>query len=961
MSTYNIFKELDLTPPMPRQAVIDALDKKVTSLNKLRLKRSDIGPRYEHFKQIKADVDRNPAIIDEHAAAYGRIAEQERREREEQLRRDAAIYVVNGLIEEAQLKKLVAANPGLDEQRILSILGAKVKGKRSFSYTEDPNVRETDPLVMKTVRELLEKVGKKDLYQWLSLSSKADRAQISRVCDDLYLRSQTEGTLEMRTTMSSLVGQAKSLLLDPDRRAGYDKALANAGLAPVREQMKAIAMGSVKVVAPSQYDALLQTCTRAGIPRERAEYYIYKEAEKLGLTVMEDGGETKICRFCGSINPAGASACKTCAMPIVVTCPSCGRQSDNHEELRCMKCGFAIGEMPQAEVNVANAENALRYNNIDDAARYLAAARKQWPGYRSIAPVAEKVERARNAAANAVRDITALVSDKKFYAAAERLSSLPATPEADALRSRVENAVTQADALVRQAETARDPNARLELYLKALATAPDCRAAADKLRMTPPAAPASATAVVRGRNVTISWPRHQSDFINYRIIRKQGARPASATDGTLVGETAASSIDDTTAVPGTCYFYAVYSQCGDIISVAGAVTPSPALVVADIDLDDILAVVEERQIKFSFKLPHGADAIELFRDGAPVKTVTGTSYIDASLTPDRNYCYRFVTVYRDITGKMLCSPGVEMTLAPTAPPRPVELRLSDLGDRVRLTWTPPAKGALTIYVADRPWTYTLNETVSIDRIKSPAVSFTGNMVELRKDFCGIRYCLPVTVVGNMGVAGRPVRVDSIKQPEDVTIDKNDNFVNLRWKWGTTPAVRAEWQIGDGRLVTRDIRSSSPAQLKIDFPASAASIRVSLRSLIETPEGPVTSDPVEKTLSLKAVRVSFSDVRSEAKFGGLFGRDKYSLTLKCDSMLPCSLALLIGEGVIPSDLVNSIPDFTIPANVITPGTAQSFDFTYSRRDKSRPLFFRLVAADRAMASLLSISPESRKIK
>ena len=137
--------------------------------------------------------------------------------------------------------------------------------------------------------------------------------------------------------------------------------------------------------------------------------------------------------------------------------------------------------------------------------------------------------------------------------------------------------------------------------------------------------------------------------------------------------------------------------------------------------------------------------------------------------------------------------------------------------------------------------------------------------------------------------------------------------------------------------------------------------MSLRSLIDTPEGPVTSDPVEKTLSLKAVRVSFSDVRSEAKFGGLFGRDKYSLTLQCDSHLPCNLALLIGEGTIPSDLVNSIPDFTIPANVITPGTAQSFDFTYNRREKSRPLFFRLVAADRAMASLLSISPESRKIK
>ena len=960
MPTYNIFQELELTPPMPQGEVIAALDKKIESLNKLRLKRSSIGPRYEHFKHIKADIERNPNLIAEHAAAFGQLAEKQRREQEDNLRHSAAIYVVNGTIEAAQLRKLAAANPGLDEKRILAILGATVRGQRSFSYSEDPSVAETDPLVMKTIADLLDQIGKKDLYDLLSLSRKADTAQISRVCDQLYLKSQTEGSLQERTTLSSLVGHAKNLLLDSKRRAGYDKALARVGLAPVREQMQAIAMGTSKVIAPTQYDALLQTCTRAGIPRDRAEYYIYTEADKLGLNIMESGSATAICRFCGSINPSGAESCKTCAMPLTVTCPSCGRQSDNHEELRCIKCGFPLGEMPQAEANVANAEQSLHYGNLDQAERYISLARDQWPGYRAIAPIADKITRARAAIATAIRDVTSLINEKKFYTASSRLSMIGAGPKADNLRRQVESAVAQADELVAKAAATPDANSRLELYIRALTIAPDCAIASDRLRLTPPSPPPSCTAMVRGRNITITWPRLDSRFIRYRVVRKEGARPASATDGTIIGDTAAATIDDTAAAPGTSYFYAVFSMCGDVLSTSGAATPTPALIAADIPPADIIAAVEEHQIRFSFSLPHGAAGIELIRDGVPVKTISGSSFIDTSLVTDRSYHYRFVTIYRDVTGKTVSSPGVGMTLAPTAPPRPVALRFDDLGERFRLSWQQPPKGSLIIYMTDRPIDITLNETVAIDRLKWPQVTFTGNFVELRKDFCGLRYYLPVTVVGNIGVAGTPVRVDSIKEPEDVTLDKNDSFANLRWKWGTIPAVRAEWQIAGGRRITRDIPASQPAQLKIDFPADAPSIHVSLRSLIETPEGPVTSAPVERSISLKAARISFTDVRSNSRFG-LFNRDKYLLTVRCDSPLPCGLSLLIGEGTIPADLVNIIPDFSLPANVMQPGQELEFEFSYNRRDKSRPLFFRLVAADRTKASLMSISPESRKIK
>lgn len=945
---------------MPEAQVLAALDKKIEQLNKLRTKRASATERWQHFKNIKETIARNPRLIAEHAAAYAELARRQREEAVERLRQNAGIYVVYGEIEEAQLKRLAKENPGMTEQEILKLLGATVKGKSTTNFKEDNSVRETDPSVMKTIAGYLEKAGKRDLYDFLGVSQSEKPERIKAVCDRLYASAQSSGSLDERTLINQLVGQARTQLLTPANRASYDKALANSVFGPIRELIKNIAAAAT-VIAPTQYEALLEACTRKGISIERAESFIMTEAAANKLNVLKGNTNTRVCRFCGAVNPAGNKLCTSCGMPFAVECPGCGRISDNDKELRCEKCGFPIGEMPEAMKNVENAERSLSFGNISEAERYISLASRQWRGYKPIAQVEKRIADARRTASSAIQELKTLVEQRKYFAALAKSKSIPLTPECQPLVSRAESAVAKARQLLGEAASASDPNMRVDAYAKVLAEAADCPEALDGIRKTPLAPPVSVTASVRGRSATISWPARSYTYIKYKVVRKEGSRPSSVSDGTAVGETAGNSIDDSRLPAGASCFYGVFAVYDSAASPKGAVTSQPVMVADDISLSDVTAAVEQNQIKFSFSLPKNAVGVNLYRDGSLVKTVSGSVYIDTGLTPDRPYRYKFVTLYRDISGKTVESQGVETTLSPTAPPRPVKLDIADLGDRVRLSWNPPAKGAFAIYVADSPFRETLGETFAVDRLRARTVSFSGNMVELRKDFCGVRFYLPVTVVGSMGVAGQQVKAVSVREPEGVAIDKNDNFVNVSWKWGTTPAVRVEWQIGAGRTVSRDIPSSSPSRLRIDFPAGTPSVSVAVRSIVESPEGPLLSSPVEKTLSLTATKVHFEDVKSKAKFFGLVGGSDFSLTLRADSALPCALALLVREGSVPVDLVNTRPVLTISPSDLRPGSDTDFDFSYSRRDKSTPVYFRLIAADRSCAPLLSITPESHKIK
>ncbi len=958
----NIYLYLNLTPKDSDATVKSTL---TTQLQKWGNKATDsarAAQKVEILKRFKAELDANPNMLREHATKYAALIQEQRKEQEKAIRASAAIFVIDGEIEEARFNEIEKANKAFTRDEILAIIGAKIKQKKVFKYKETSSGKDLDSNIYKAIVKELEKVGKRDLYAFLNLPSTATAAEIERTSQKIYDTNQLAQISEERTAITALVAHCKSLLLDPSKRADYDYTLSNQGFANVRSVIERIGAGTEKVIRPEQYKKLIEECTRVGMSYDKAEYMIYKTAEANKVAVIEGSANSMaVCRFCGALNDHGAKLCKSCGMPIVVKCPQCGQESSKSDELRCTKCGFVIGDMPKAETLATDAETALKYSNVDEALRCYEAARAIWPQHPRLATIADSIRKIQSQVGDTIKEVKALCAKKQYYLAQTYLGKIGFGNEATLLRKEIESAIENADALIAKANGINDANARIDYYMQALSIAADCRAAKDKIALTPPTAPASITATVRGSAIHIEWARLQFQFIEYAVVRKVGGAPSSITDGEVISKgTRNNAYDDIQVEAGVSYFYAVYSKCGDVYSHQAATTSSPAMVVVDLEPEIITFDIHETQIGLGFKLPTTAKELEIYRDGKLVKTLTGSSYMDSGLKTDQSYTYKFVVVFEDCTGKAAKSQGITQVLTPTAPPKPVQLILADESNVAKLSWAKPAKGVLCIYESPKPFTILENNKVNVDTLKFKKVDITGTSYQLAKNFSGVKYFLPITIQGNVGVAGNQVRVVSLAKPSGVTFNRNEGCVVVNWAWTNVEAIRLQITVDNNNPQKIDIAPPAAATYKVNVPKTAKAVRISIAAKIEVEREVLLSEETVQTFSLQSVKVNFQDVESESVLG-FIGKDKFSITIVSDSLLPCDLHLLVAENLPPMNIVNYKAYAVIAQNEVTPGTPLKKEFRFKRQMKGKPMHVRLIAANRALASQVVINPETRQIK
>lgn len=959
----NIYDFLGLTPKDSEAKVKEELDAQIKKwTNQLTRQPARAKVKLEVLKHFKAELGTNPNMLKEHADKYATLVAQKKQQQEKAIREDASIYVVNGQIEEAALAELAKKNSAFTKEEILSIIGATIKKKKVFTYKETGSGRELDPTLFKRVLEDLSKVGKRDLYDFLSVPANAPSSLIKQICDEKYTENQKRPANDEKTTVNNLVGHCKTLLLDAGKRADYDFTCGNQVFADARLKIERIASGTDRIIRPEQYKALLEECTRKGMPYNKAEYMIYKTAEQHKVTIVEpaDNSGMQMCRFCGTLNSKGARVCKSCGLPMVVICPKCGRESSDHEELRCVKCGFVIGDLPKADSLVRDAQTALKYNNVDEAIRCIESAAGIWPSHPKLQEVANGVKKAQSAIGTALSEVKKLCAKHAYYGATTLLGQIGYGKDATLLRKEIESAVNNAEALIVKAKSVGDANERIDCYMQALSICSDCAVAKEKLQLTPPTAPASVKAEVRGNIIHVEWPKQQSQYIQYLLIRKANGRPSSPKDGEVVCETLNNAADDTKTETGVSYYYAVYSKCGDIVSSHAAITTTPVLTVADIDPNSISLDIQENQIGFSLLFPQRAKSIDIYRDGALIKSLTGSSFMDVNLKPEQPYTYRFVTIYEDCTQKKHGSQGITQVIRPMSPPKPVRLVMTEQDDLVKLSWDRPNKGMLCIYESDKAFDILENNKVNIDNIKYRQLDISGNSYQLRKNFSGVKYFLPVTVQGNIGVAGKEVKLVSIIKPTGVSFERNETFVWVKWRWDNISSVRIQVQVDNGNVQKYDIDSPASPGYKVELPPKAKSIRIGIASRIHVGDETLIGEETARIISLKAVKVTFKEVKSESLFG-LLSKDKYSLSIESDSLLPCKIELLIAENFPPTNLVNYRTYLTISPHEVKPGCVLKKEFQYTRVQKGKPVYFRLITADRELAKQVVIIPETRQLK
>lgn len=961
----NIYQELELSTSVTKtEDILSAIDAQIkkwqSRVNNPKFK-LEAPAHTAALKKIRTEIQANPAIIKQHAAAYAEIEKRERIQKEKEVRNAGNIFVQNGEIAKEHLTILVNKIK-LSEQEILSILGAKVKEARkklNFDY-EDDGVQELDRVEMGKIDTNLKALsGPKNLYEFLGVRQNATSSEIAARIDEIAKRvsedpHKTDPIVSAKKVLSDL---SRSILKDPAKRKSYDKALANASFSPIAEMIRNLKAGAT-FMSSQVFKKLIDEATQRGIPLEKAKFLIFKTADSIQLPIASDDVADNMvqCRFCGALNEIGAANCRSCGMPIVVICPNCGKPSKG-DELACTQCGFGFSDMMRAPEYVKQAEVAITSLDYASATECIKKLETVWKTHPQLAILKRKcgeIEQQSKANLETVKDIC---KRKLYYKARATIASMGASPQITQVQTEIENAIELAEKQIIVVGQIQDPNARIDKYLQILSICADCEKAKVAIESNPPTAPTALISEIMGASIRIKWNKLNSQFIEYRIIRKEGGRPTSIKDGIHLTDTSNSQFDDTSVTPGVSYFYAVYSKCGEIFSKTGIVSDKPSLVVCDIDMKSLSYDIQEKSIGFNMAMPKNAKAIEIYRDGALVKTIYGSSYMDAGLTPDHEYQYKFVVVFEDSMASSHRSNGVSLKLKPMAPPEPVSLKIEDADKEAKLSWAMPSKGTLSIFVSEKPLPYNTNDIVNLDVIKLPKLNITGTSCTVSKNFSGERFYLPLTIQGNIAVVGDIARLVSIVKPTEVRFDRNEGFVIVRWSWNNTAAVRIEVNADNANPQKIDLESQkfSP-QYKVDFPRNAKSIGIAVYSMVKSGTGDtLLSDAVENVFSLSLAKVTFANVKR------CFFGDKYKLEICSDSILPGSLSLLIAENFPPNDLVNFKSYLTISPSELKPGVTVTKEFHYTRRMKGKPVYFRLITTDRAVAKQVSIVPETRNIK
>lgn len=923
-------------------------DPKVVAMRSLKLKELD-----DFAKQIKE----NPNLIQQHAAAYKEIERQKRIEREKVLREKGAFFVQNGTISETNLKMLMLETK-MTENEILQMLGARKKSKKNFSY-EDDNTPELEEKKYKEILIHLNVLEKKSIYEYLGLKQNAQLKDIQSKIEEIRVKVSSSSRKNIDPKINSedaLVKICAPIFATEAGRKSYDKSLENAGFLDAKGMIQML-RGSGYIKA-DQYKHLLSLCTKNGLSREKAEYLIYKAAKEADLDVDEGGTDSMIaCRYCGTLNDSNSSICRECGMPVVVKCPSCGKESAS-DDLTCTHCGFSLIGMKDAPIYLKMAQIALESNNIEDAEKHYTSAHNAWPTYRQLVSFRDQINKQRINVVGIQKEIEAQCKKKYYYAANRNISALPVSSP---LRREIESAINLAESSIKKAETETDPNKRLDYYIQALNACADCIVAKEKMRTTPLAAPTTLNAEAEGNYIRLKWQRTGSNYISYLIVRKENSQPQNSNDGERIGETINASFDDLKASAGISYFYAVFSKYEEFISSKSAVTDKPVMRVEELNPQQIKVIPTEKSLEFSFNVSKGVQAIEIYRDNELLKTINGNSFIDNGLICEKNYKYRFVAIYRDILGNTHKSAGIELAFSPILKLEVINLSVEENAGNAVIKWITPKVGTLYIFYSDKPFTYNVNDIISIDSFRAQRLNVSGTSAVITKDFSGERYYLPVVFKGNVGVVGNGISIVSIAQLRDTNISHTEKGINVKWQWDKARVVRLHYRI-DGTVDKKldfSYDKGDKAEYTIPTPKTALSVEVSICSVVLSNGKELLGEPVREVITLQASRVEFCSVENKKHL--FFASNDYILSFKAQSALPCDLHVIAKEQLPPIDLVNYVPLTTIKSADVQPNQITKVQVHYERKKKGEKLYFRLVAADRQAAKKIIFSPEMQVVK
>lgn len=717
----------------------------------------------------------------------------------------------------------------VEVQRLVTAAGVTAAPRQTISAA--PRRETLESATARRIRDGLEHLGKKDLYEFLGLSRRCTARSLRDRAEELNRALLRNGRSDDQTAASKeLAGQCMAVFDSEEGRIRYNNTLIDETLEATLKDFLPLA-GKDGSISAKSFTDLLAIAARQGIAATDAASFIRAFAlrKRWPLTEVPTGSASSSpvlppCGYCGCIPQSENDAfCWNCKRKLRINCPVCSQPMPSAHQ-HCTACGATLADAEIVEALFAEAKQAAADGLAEQALKLLERCLELWPQWKEALAFQNQLTERRTRQQDVSRRLVELLRERRMVAAQDCLED--AVRECGPVFGRagdvVSKAVTDANRLFMQGEGFR-LEGRLaeagESYEQVLAMCTDHRGAQDALRLLPTPSPLAFLATPTGPStVRLTWKPGKPDTpFDYTLVRKADGLPGAPDDGeVLLADAGATLFDDTGACGGVNWHYAVFATRRDLPlappslpAVAGPLFLTPPLT-------DFTAKGDDERCFLSWTLPvsiAGAVSVDIRRreellsgsaalspecprhEGDPVADVTAAdaqnsgSYIDAPLLNGRTYIYTAVAVYpgperpsaRRFSDPVCCrvipSPRLEPVL---------DLTATVCAGQAYLRWTPPPCGETALLCVREglerdPVLQGQTTKESLTPLGRLHLLPTSGIAQLACPPPG-HVLVPVTLRGGLALAGQPCPLSPLEEVAQLTASPDKGGMRLLWAW-----------------------------------------------------------------------------------------------------------------------------------------------------------------------------------
>jgi len=797
--SYFIILELSYDPLETDENVIKAaINKKQREWSQNICMVPKIAEKSKKYLSYLNDIEKvmlDPDLRKKEADYAKKYTSEKEKESYKEIDKRIRVLSLTGTIKIQAIKKL-SKDYKISEDKIKKRIPVNVK-------VEEPKESNKEFRYDNEMKTALKSLDKNDLYEFLEMKSTSSCKALIDKAYSIYeeYNKKSSGTSGNKTEIQNykvLSGYCRTIFNDELNKKSYDFFLNKKDLIDILN----IYSKYNKKIEPEHAAEFFKKAKEKNVNKDDAEKLLedYCTQKKIPLkissyTIFDNMFQ---CVNCGLIqSDKNAQKCTNCGFSLVISCPECNTISYSGDK-NCKNCGFLICDMSNALPIIQKAQIAVKKNEIQTASSLLKEAEKYWKTNQDILKLKDEIKKIQENINLLINQIDKAERKKKYYEMDGLLSKLikiDSTHKYSSKTSEIRSKIAEAKKHVKLAKQSRNEDQIVKAYQRAIFICDDCREAHDALSIMPPENPKNIIASSNSINNSISlkWDKSiSSGTIEYRLIRKEREIPIKISDGEHLIDTINTSYDDTVAIPGITYYYAVFSMRSGIFSEKPTFS-SPTL--HAIDFKNVNFSANENQVSVNWEPIHNVYMTKVYKklkadnkditSGIEITELMPDGFIDNDVKNGVEYEYLIVNCYQDIYGNLIETKGKKITCKPAAPPAPImEINSSKENNLFTFSWTPPEKGTVHIYISKNP-SVKEKEILSTQNLKilgKKLEVFDNQKATFKSDESGAMSVVPVTQIQDTCVIGKIVPISSISDVSNVISQISSDKLYLEWNW-----------------------------------------------------------------------------------------------------------------------------------------------------------------------------------